>query len=252
MEDLLVDYSNIEQKGIGEKKVDPKLLYLGKYDDTTCLYYRSHRTRMTDPLTYDELQPQSCFKFPYMWNSNTGERLAEDPFGPLCFHPMNLLECFYTSRLNKLWVDPVIERDGSMYEGYYADGVGAGDDLQVTSNKSYPECYLFRLPVPNCYMEKNQKLSLITMGPKLTNKEICEIDRLIVRYWSNHRLYNKIYTKIGSLFKLKCYYDVAIAKNPIDMDLTGIDMGDRKTALEHVNPNMYLNILAIEKLKSMK
>jgi hypothetical protein len=255
---MLIDFSSVDQKDFDEKKSRSKVppstgqkdslkRYTHDFDDTTTSYYKSYRLNKMDPITDEILQDDSCFKFRYMWNPYTGERLGEDPFGPLCFNPINLLRHFYLMRLNKLWVDG---EEG--YEGYFSGGVGSGPNLDDPSRGMFPECYLFRLPIQNCYLNKNHNLSIITMGPLLTLREICELDRLIVKYWSRGTFYKKYYKKIGSLYKLKCYYDIALAKNPIDMDLSGIDVGTREEALKQKNPNLYLNLKAINAMKNMK
>lgn len=246
MDELLVDFSDVDQQDIGEKKPDPETVYFQTYDNTTCQYYRSHRTQKTDPITFDTLSDDNSFEFPYMWNPLTGERKEADPFGSLRFHPINLLQHFYTMRLKCLWIDG---QDG--YEGYYGDYVGAGQECEITCRGIYPERYLFRLPIPNCYLKKGQNLSVVTMGPILTNREICEIDRLLTDKWCNHRIYMRLYNKIGSLFKLKHYYDVAISKDPQNMDLSGLELGDREFIMKQRNPNLCLNRMAVEVLKNM-
>lgn len=243
--DILLDFSSIEQKGVGEPIIDPKKQYALMYDDTTCTYYKEHRLKRTDPITFDTLEAKSSFKFLDMWDPDTGNRTGIDPYGPLCFHPMTLLHYFYESRLNGLWINP---NDG--YEGYFGDVVGSGDDIAM-GRGIYPERYLFRLPISNCYLKKGHNLSIITMGPKLTNREICELDRLINKYWSNDKLYETIYKKIGSLYKLKCYYDIAIAKDPVSMDLSGVELGNREHILKQENPNLCLNRTSVEILKNM-
>ena len=92
--------------------------------------------------------------------------------------------------MNGLWIPP---ENG--YEGYYGDLVGAGEDIMIQCRGTYPERYLFRLPISNCYLKKNQKLSIITMGPKLTEREICLLDRLLNKYWTHHHIYNEFYKK---------------------------------------------------------
>jgi hypothetical protein len=246
LSNMMVDFTAVEQAGIGEIKLDPKEIYLNCYDDTTTVYYKAHRIKKTDPITYEELNDDTCFKFKYMWDPYTGKRLDEDPYGPLCFNPINILRHIYGIRLNKLWMDG---EDG--FEGAFSDGVGSGEDIEIPSRGIYPECHIFRLPVSNCYLKKTHKLSLVSMGPLLTNREICELDRLIVKKWTNSKFYRKIYKKIGSLYKLKCYYDIALAKNPIDMDLSCVDMGTREEALEQENPNLYLNFRAVEIIRDM-
>lgn len=256
VKNMLIDFSAVEQKDFDKKvfEMSPTAqhnLLLKKYthdfDDTTTSYYKSYRLNKMDPITDEILKDESCFKFKHMWDPYTGERLGEDPYGPLCFNPISLLRHFYLMRLNKLWVDG---EDG--YEGYFSSGVGAGPNFDDPSRGMFPECYLFRLPIQNCYLKKNHDLNIITMGPLLTLREICELDRLIVKYWSRGPFYNMYYKKIGSLFKLKCYYDIALAKNPIDMDLSGIDVGTREEALNTKNPNFYLNFRAIDALKNMR
>lgn len=248
--DLLVDFSFTEQKGVGDKKEDPIKKYMELYDDTTCLYYKSHRVKKIDPITFDELTDTTAFKFAPMWDPFTGTRTNDDPFGPLYFHPMNLLQCIYTARLKTLWVEPSDENDG-LYEGYFGEGVGQGEDFEIVGRGIYPERHAFRLPIQNCYLKKGHKMTLVTMGPKLTDKEICELDRIIKKHWSRHHLYRKIYEKIGSLYKLKCYYDIAISKDPLSMDLSGVELGKREDALKQENPSMYLNRTAVEVMKNM-
>ena len=144
--DMLLDFSEIEQIGIGEPVIDPKKQYLDSYNDTTCIYYKDHRTKKTDPITFEKLKDELSFKFYQMWNPYTGNRYLDqtDIFGPLVFHPINLLQHFYQSRLNGLWIPPV---DG--YEGYYGDAMGSGNDIEL-SRGTYPERYLFRLPISDC------------------------------------------------------------------------------------------------------
>jgi hypothetical protein len=247
--DMLVDFSSIEQPNIGcpaKPKEDPIRTYLKLYDKTTIIHYKSLRINHEDPIIYEQIPDNVAFKFPYMWDPYTGNRLDMDPFGPLYFHPMNLLQYFYDARLRKLWISA---EDG--YDGYYGDGVGQGENFEIICRGNYPERYLFRLPIQDCYLKKSHNHSIITMGPKLTDREICCLDRLIVKHWSHHKLYDKIYKKIGSLFKLKCYYDVAIAKTPLSMDLSGIELGKREDIMKHENPNMQLNRIAIEAMKNM-
>ena len=263
--DLFIDFSLVEQKGIGDKKEDPLKNYLSKYDDTTCVYYKSHRIKKTDPITFDELNDEIAFKFPYVWDPYTGLRLGEDPSGPLYFHPMNLLNHIYQSRLKTLWVEASDENNG-FYEGYFGEGVGQGEDFEIVGRGIYPERYVFRIPIQNCYLKKNHKMTLVTMGPKLTDCEIHELDRLIIKHWSRHRLYNRIYKKIGSLYKLKCYYEIAISRSPLTMDMSGMDMSgmdmsgmdmsgmqlkSKDTVIKERELNMYLNRMAVESIKKM-
>lgn len=240
----IIDYSNTEQSNVSINNVIcEKRKYMDLYDDTTINYYRAHRMQKTDPITFEYLDDKTAFKFPYTWNPLTGERLGIDPYGPLYFNPLTLLRHFYESRLNTLWIKP---NDG--YQGYYGDGVGAGEDLEIPSRGIYPERYVFRIPIQDCYLKKNHNHSIVTMGPKLTDREICEIDRLIRKHWHDSRHFAPMYERIGSLFKMKHYYTVAIAKNPNDIDLSGLDLNNKFKATQNSNN---LNRIAIEYLKEM-
>lgn len=242
---MLVDFTSIKEEKIEDNK-KPKILYKQDYDLTTTLHYKLHRIKKTDPFTDEKLDEKTCFRFAFMWDPYSGKRLEEDPYGPLYFNPIYLLRHFYQMRLNKLWMDG---EDG--FEGAFSDGVASGEDIEIPSRGIYPECYLFRLPIPDCYIKNTHNMSIVTMGPKLNNSEICELDRLIVKYWSDNKYYNKIYKKIGSLFKLKCYYTIALAKNPTEMDLSGLNIGTREEALEQDNPNLYLSFRAVEAIRDM-
>ena len=50
---------------------------------------------------------------------------------------------------------------------------------------------------------------------------------------------------------MKHYYDVAISKDPLTFDLSGLEFGDKIFILKQANPNLCLNRLAVEKLKNM-
>lgn len=266
---MFVDYSDVEQTNIGIRPIkntsNEHDRYNEEYDDTTCSYYRSHRLKKTDPITYEKLTDKNAFKFPYMWDPYTGARSDRlDPNGPLYFNPINLLLTIYHSRLKTLWLvlgnedqddddqddedyDEDYERD--VFEGY-GEGVGAGEDFEIIGRGIYPEQHIFRLPVPDCYLKKNHRMSLISMGPVLNSREICELDRLIKKYWSHCKEFNTIYQAIGSIYKLKCYYDIAIAKKPSSMDLSCVDLGNRR-AMGQENLDSYLNRTAVDALRKM-
>ncbi len=248
--DMLVDFSDIKQTNVNTTKIKNNNKYKYDYDKTTCLYYKAHRIKKTDPITFEELKDENSFKFPSIWDPYTGIRMEDDPWGPLYFNPVNILQYIYCSKLKGLWVNESDET-GGFYEGYYGENVSTGEDLEIVGRGIYPEKHIFRLPVSNCYLKKNHSMSLITMGPLLTNKEICEIDRLLVKYWYHDKVFKKIYNRIGSLYKLKCYYEVAISKKPTLLDLSHIDLGKKKDIDEQSDPDLYLNKMAVEAIKRM-
>lgn len=260
-DDLFVDFSDCEidtSSGNNTTNID---LYKQQgliYDTITTEYYRVIRNRKINTIMQDEIGffPEKSFKFPYMWDPYTGERLKnsdgslkEDPYGPLYFHPDDLIHYYYIKRLDKLWSDPKDEA-GGYYQGWYDDGVGSGRNMFLTGRGSYMELYLFRLPIPNCYLSPNHDMSVITMGPELTIDEINEIEDLAEKYYTT----NYIHTygiKRPSLKQIKLLYDQAISKIPDLFNTYKINKTD-----EHLYSNEKIkeyrdaeNRLAVDKLK---
>lgn len=210
-EDLLVDFSDCCEN------VNTTGLYDKKYDEITTRFYRTLRESKLDVIMQDNtgFNPDKGFKFVHKWDPYTGERQGRDPYGPLYFHPDNLIYYFNMNKLNMLWIDETDENNG-VFQGYYGDAVGAGDDMFIKGRGTYSERYLFRLPVTNCYMEEGCDMSIPVMGPKLTDEEVEKIDDLAEKYFKNN--YKEKYGKRRPSLKLmKSLYDQAISKNP---DLT--------------------------------
>ena len=205
-----ISFDNISFDNISSNK--PKInLYDKKYSHTTLEYYKAMRIRKMDPITMQDIESENVFAFKYMWDPYTGERLGEDPYGPLYFDPHNLIKYFYTNRLNGLWVEPVDVSSG-YYEGYYDDALGCGEDMFINSRGYHPERYLFRLPIIDCYLTDDHNNSIITMGPKLTNDEIQLIERL-----SNKDNYRNLFgfnKEKPNLIHIKKLYDQAISQTP--------------------------------------
>ncbi len=185
--------------------------YEKEYEERTTEYYKTLRFRKMDPIINIDLDDSNAFKFEYMWDPYTGERKEKDPHGPLYFDPDTLIHYFYTSRLKNLWNEP-IDETGGYYEGYYDILVGAGENLNIIGRGECPEKYLFRLPIIDCYLEKNYNKSIITMGPKLTDNEIKLIDEIANKNANNYKLMFK--KNRPSLYEMKKYYDIAINNNP--------------------------------------
>lgn len=179
------------------------------YDKRTMEYYRVLRKCRIDPITGEEVKLDNAFKFEHQWDPYTGERGEKDPYGPLYFDPDYLIHYFYTNRLRNLWVSEEDDTSG-YYEGYFDVGVGAGDNFYISSRGHHPEWYLFRLPVTDIYLQKGHSEQIITMGPKLTDLEIENIDMLSK---ANENNYKKIFKKQRpSLVSIKYYYDISIKK----------------------------------------
>jgi hypothetical protein len=215
-DDIDIDFSNVEN--INNKN---EVVFEPKYDYVTSETYRVLRLRKMDPILFYEFNgedEQYAFKFKYMWDSYTGERLKnangeyiEDKHGPLYFDPDVLIKHFWTGRLNKLWINPSDE-SGGYYGGTYDDGVGAGEEFNVTGRGSHPEWYLFRLPIHDCYLTTDHNKQYITFGPKLNDDEIKEIEKLAELRKDNYKeLYGHHRPSLSLMKKL---YDNSISKKP--------------------------------------
>jgi hypothetical protein len=217
-EELFVDFSSFSDN---EKTYDNLYEKESKYfDDMTTKFYKVIREQQTSVITQDDknFSPNKSFQFPYTWDPYTGERSEKDPYGPLCFHPDDLIYYFYINRLNKLWMEPQ-DDNGGYYQGMYDDAVGSGEDINIVGRGTYSELYLFRLPINNCYLPQDHDMSIITMGPMLTWDEIVKIDNLANKVYKNNF---KIQFGINrpSLTRMFNSYTQALNKTPnIDMKL---------------------------------
>jgi len=147
-----------------------------------------------------------------------------------------------------LWQDPKTEHNVT-YQGVYGDGLGAGENINIPGRGDHPELYLFRLPVPDCYLTDDHKISIVTMGPKLTDNEIAEIDKLAETYHSqNYYTYYGIKCKRPSLSAIKKLYDVAIDPTP---DLPAHIIKENFSNLQLKEMYYKINMWAVDKLKTI-
>lgn len=217
-EDIVID-SDFDEFDFDEEEnstviIDTKYRKDGKpivYDKMAEEFYKNLRKLKMDPISLEIVPDSIAFKFYDQWDPYTGERLGRDPYGPLYFYPAHITYYFYKNRYKHLWINPLDEgADGGYYAGYYSDGVGSGKDFNIKSRGSFPERYLFRLPIQNCYLTEDHNRQIPTFGPMLTDSEIIKLD-------SNLQLLKKEYKKIYgkypvSLVKLKSLYDAAICR----------------------------------------
>jgi hypothetical protein len=207
-DNYFIDFNNLGINNIGDssKSISKKIEY--NFDKTTTETYRVIRELKLDPITLEKIPSSLEFKFEYMWDPITGDRLNKDPNGPFCFNVLTLTKNFYYNRLRMLWIDGETI-DNIKYEGYYGDGVGAGEDLYVPSRGISKHMHLFRLPIIDCYLPKEFNYSIITMGPKLTDDEINQIQDIIdMHYKTKKNIRNKIDIK-----KIRDLYNIAINKS---------------------------------------
>lgn len=209
-DDFDIDFSEIsnELEQINFHKHELTL----EYDMATKEKYRVMRKIKLDPIAYHEISDEFAFKFPYKWDPYTGERTVVDPDGPLFFDPDILIKHFHTKRLDKLWGGPIDDVQTGYFSGYYDDAVGIGNEFNCIGRGLRPEWYLFRLPIIDCYLTVDHNKQFITLGPKLTDEEIDNIDKLAklrpdnyIKLFGCHR---------PSLKLIKQLYDNAISKAP--------------------------------------
>jgi hypothetical protein len=184
--------------------------YTINYDNRTNNYYKTLRTCHMDPILNIEVDENIAFKFPIQWDPYTGERLSDDPFGALYFHPVSLIYYFYAHRLDGLWKDSVDTPQG-YFEGYYDMLVGTGEELEVVGRAKYTELYLFRLPILDCYLTPDHNKSFITMGPKLSADEINTLEILSQNPIVKSEYYEMFQKNIPSIKNIKKFYDMAIS-----------------------------------------
>lgn len=203
--------------------------------------YKIYRKEKIDPLLHislpinDKYSDKNLFKFEYKWNPYTGERLnVIEEHGPLYFDPDTLIHYFYVNRLNNLW-----NYTNDNFNGYYGDALGKGPNFYIVGRGDFRNWYLFRLPIPDCYLYKDHNLQSVTMGPILTDKEIKEIYTKAKRYGNNY--FTNYKKKRPNLIKLKQYYEKAINGNPDNYDIEILNDEHVKNIIYKINiQNVYL------------
>lgn len=168
--------------------------------------YKYFRKNKIDPILLEQVDPDKSFSYKYKWNPYSGEKLNEiDENGPLFFDCNSLINYFYVNRLNNLWI-PSHNEGEFIVEGHFGDALGKYPDFNIKGRGTHKQWHLFRLPIIDCYVPKNNSLKYITMGPILSDKDLKKIYKL-----SNKNIYKKTYKKkIPNLLKLKKIYDKAI------------------------------------------
>jgi hypothetical protein len=221
---------------------ESKYLHDGKpieYDDYTQVHLVALRICKYDPISFCEVNYNKAFIFPYKWDPYTGERLEKDPYGPIYFDPNMLANYFYTNRLRELWHNS-IDDDSGLYEGYYGNALGAGEEFHVVGRGSHPEWYVFSLPLSECYLTKDHNSQIVTFGPKLTDEEVMKINNLI-----NKSEYKKqFHLRPPNLVEIKKQYDIAINKDPYFNK-------DNLTKEEIETKRNLINMTAVNNLKKM-
>ncbi len=260
-DDVIIDFSSLDvsikgetNKSYKQKKTKEENKYTTthgnaiEYDNDTILYYRALRTSKIDPILDIEVDERYAFKFPYEWDPYTGERLEKDPYGSLYFDPDSLIKYFWSKRLENLWYQPSDE-DGGYFEGYYGDAIGNGPNFKVKGRGNFPEWYIFRIPICDCYLTKDNNHQFVTFGPKLTNDEIEELYNLAIKKdrIMGRSTYKKLFGKNRpDLLKMKKLWDQATSKNPIT------DNTEKYSLAEFVQKCATINRKAVDALKEIQ
>ena len=237
------DYKKTEKNLFKKKKKRKSYMRNGKkikFDRKTEVYYKNMRKVCEDPIICERVQDGYCFY--NKWDPYTGQILEKDPFGPLVFDPDSLIHTWYTMRLNNLWIEPSDE-EGGYYEGYYGEGVGAGENFYISGRGNHPEWNLFRLPIIDCYLTDDHNHQFVTMGPKISDEELIKIYK---------QAENNVYRfgkKRPNLIKMKYLYEQAISERPelhiSDDDICNMSEEELKIARSKQNRK------AIDKLKEI-
>lgn len=246
--DNLVDFSDLELVDYDDMPLDkesatktPNIIY----DKRTIEYYKVMRSRKMDPILSMDIDDKISFEYPYIWDPYTGNAShVLDPDGPLSFHPDVLIHYFYTNRLNNLWVEPVDDIVNGYFQGYYDMAVGTGENVAIQGRGEYPEKYLFRIPIIDCYLTKDHNDMVVTMGPKLSDADIATIYNKALKLGDNYKL--MFGRNRPNLIKMKEYYDQALSTKPsYDKDLSNISV-EKKQEIYYK-----LNRVAVDCLRSM-
>lgn len=182
------------------------------YNNRTMNYYVTARKCHIDPILNIEVDESIAFKYPYQWDPYTGEIQGNDPYGPLYFHPASIAYYFYSKRYDGLWKNGEETPDGA-FEGYYDSFVGSGEELEVIGRGKYPELYLFRLPILDCYLTPEHDRSVVTIGPKLSDDDISNIDKLCELQIVQQFFFDNFKKSCPSVQLMKKLYDSSISKN---------------------------------------
>ena len=146
--------------------------------------YNDFHGKKIDPILKIKLplkRSKPLFEFEYQWDP-FGERLGKDPRGPLYFDPDTLIYFFYTNRLNHLWIEA-----NNGFQGNYGDGLGKGIQFNIVGRGQHPEWYLFKIPLPDAYIDNNLFSQHVTFGPSLNFLEIKKLYLLAQQYGNNYK-----------------------------------------------------------------
>lgn len=215
--------------------------------DQATMDYVKFRRDMIDPITYEEMTPDTAFVIDQMWNCMTGEKIGPDPNGPLYVSPVTILRTIRDNLLNGFWME--IDDCVPMY----GEQLGAGENFYVKGRGARPEKYLFRYPFPELYKFKGQNAMIHTTGPKFTNEELERLDNLIEEYWLDDPYVEELDPDSRSLRVLKKYYHAMLWEDPFELELPEpvISTYSRNYDYIGIDHRSYINRIAVDRVKPL-
>lgn len=216
------------------------------YDDRTVQYYRALRLSHVDPILDIEVPDKYAFKFPYKWDPYTGERIDKDQYGSLYFDPDSLIKHFWSKRLENLWYGQSDDNNG-YFEGYYGDAIGNGPLFNIKGRGAFPQWDIFRLPIIDCYLTKDNSEQNITFGPRLTDEEINEIYNISKKKGNSYyKLFNQ---NRPDILKIKYLWDIATSSTPpLPKHVDPKTLSNDKLKRTYIK----INYKAVEELKNIE
>ena len=222
------------------------------FDDETTSRYRAYRIKRQDPITCENMKEKNSFKYKYIWNCITGEKIGIDPHGPLCLSPITILRTILSQILIGLWTE--IENCIPMY----GENVGLGKTFAIPGRGAQPEKYIFRLPIQDCYLYRDSDKfgkSVHTMGPELTDDDLREIDRLIQEYGGDDPYIISLPETALDMLELRKLYDAVLNSEPTQ-DIESLPECIRIKYLQtlavgniDIDHNAFINRIAVEEIK---
>lgn len=231
----------IKQSGKIYKYLKKEMIH-NKYKNES---YNDFHGKKIDPILKIKLpikRSKPLFQFDYQWDPFTGERVGKDPRGPLYFDPDTLIYFFYTNRLNHLWIEA-----SNGYQGNYGDGLGKGYKFNIIGRGNHPEWYLFKIPLPDAYIDNNLFNQHVTFGPSLNFSEIKQIYILAQQYGNNYK--KRFGSERPNLINLYHYYHNAIKKQ--DHNLINPELLPFLNQEEIKTNQEIFNRLNVDKLKNL-
>jgi hypothetical protein len=189
-------------------------LYKIGYNEDTAVFYMGLRKNKMCPICFSSFKshtgPSYLFYLHDTWDPYTGIRKGEDPYGPIVFCADCITQSiFYKVPHSKLYFPQTTDM-----QEMYGDALGAGGDFKgVERGYDHPEYNIFRLSFPTLYLHNGADQNVITIGPKLTDAEVIQIDQLLKVQNPGRKV------SLGAIKKL---YDTAISEFTVPINMREI------------------------------